>query len=338
MWLYVYDATNIRVQEVDATTGALGRVFTAASSAGTPAGGGLAYLRPSAWPTLIIPSSRLHDLTSGLPYQGALSAAVYALSIAVSADSTRVVTESGTVFSVRRSLLVESTIETEFLFSAGPVMGREGQACIGADGTVVYTASGGYYRFPGTSTLTHDTVQVLPELLTRTPSSVRGTGSSSAAWTATTTQPTSGSMTDRPAWNWRASARRAPLAIAPCSIAAWWPPPTALGWSRCRAARRARRRPRAALSVVAAAALKLSVVRLRPLQPLRVPRPGSADDAQKNNHAGVMSRLAFCNRRWRRHGTTHVLERHQGRRKAQGAGRTRRSATCSGVMKNPSLR
>jgi len=66
------------------------------------------------------------------------------------------------VFSVRRSLLVEPTIETEFLFPAGPVMGREGQACIGADGAVVYTASGGYYAFPGTSTLTHETVQVLP--------------------------------------------------------------------------------------------------------------------------------------------------------------------------------
>lgn len=151
--LFVFDRNNLRAREVDATTGALVRSYPSPDSNGS----GLLYLRPSAYPTLIVPSAAMYDAVSGaaLPNASLLSIA----SLMASADGTLVVDESGTVHRVGRSAS-EATVER--LFNAGTAQGRLGQACLSADGTTVYTASGYPYNFPGVSFLTQQTVQVLP--------------------------------------------------------------------------------------------------------------------------------------------------------------------------------
>jgi hypothetical protein len=154
--LFVFDRNNLRVQEVDAVTGMPVRSYPSPDSNG----GGLLYLRPSAYPTLVVPSGALYDVASGQRLQ---NTTLYSCcSLMASADGSIAVNESGTVYSVSRSGENGGTAFVQLLFNTGTAQGREGQACLSADGTTVYTASGYPYNFQGVSFSTHESVQVLP--------------------------------------------------------------------------------------------------------------------------------------------------------------------------------
>ena len=154
--LFVFDRNNLRVQEVDAVTGALVHSYPSPGSNGS----GLLYLRPGAYPTLVVPSAALYDVASGQLLENASLHS--SASLMASADGSIAVNESGTVYSVARSGANGDTASVQMLFNTGTAQGREGQACLSADGTTVYTASGYPYNFPGVSFSTHQSVQVLP--------------------------------------------------------------------------------------------------------------------------------------------------------------------------------
>jgi len=154
--LFVFDRNNLRVQAVDASTGARGLSFAAPGASGS----GLLYFRPAGYPTLVVPSSELYDVTSGMLLEHASLLGSY--SLMASADGAIVVNDSGTVYAVTRSGAGGRVAAVEMLFNTGTAEGRVGQACLSADGTTVYTASGYPYNFPGVSFTMRRTVQVLP--------------------------------------------------------------------------------------------------------------------------------------------------------------------------------
>lgn len=160
--LYVYDR-QLRVTEVDAVTGGDPRHFASADAdPGYP--GGLAVFRASGRTLLVTPSSRVHDVESGaeLPEDSRFPAARYSRSLFVTGDGTLAVTDWGGVHALARTALGGGRFTATSLFSTGTVSGRDGQACIRADGAAVYTASGGRYEFPGTSLVTRLPLHVLP--------------------------------------------------------------------------------------------------------------------------------------------------------------------------------
>jgi hypothetical protein len=87
---------------------------------------------------------------------------LYSLAIDVSADSRYVVTHSGSVYGMKRTALNGGGMNTRHVFSASTAQGRDGEACINQDNTIVYTASGAPYDFPGTNIASGQIVQRLP--------------------------------------------------------------------------------------------------------------------------------------------------------------------------------
>ncbi len=162
--LYIYDRTNLRVTELNATTGALVRHYNSGTLySTTPWGGGLTFFRPSGYPILITPSSRMYDVASNTEYvTQSFTAPLTAASLDPSVDSRHVTTDGGAIYRFNRTALNGGQLNVSNLFSASTAQGRTGQACISADRTLVYTASGAPYEFPGTSLLTRQVAQVLP--------------------------------------------------------------------------------------------------------------------------------------------------------------------------------
>jgi hypothetical protein len=162
-YLFVFDRTNLRVTQLDATSGALVRNYDSFSATSVPTGGGLAYVRASGYRTLITPAGRQYDLGTGLEYASTtFFAALNSESLAASADQVHLVTDYGSVYQMSRTALNGGSFATELIFSTNTAQGRQGQACISADRTMVYTASGAPYNFPGTNMTTHQLTQVLP--------------------------------------------------------------------------------------------------------------------------------------------------------------------------------
>jgi hypothetical protein len=164
LFLFVFDTTQLEVVQLDATTGTiLHRYPSGALNFQRPYGGGLAYVRPNGYPTLVTPSSRVYDVETQAVYQSsAFSAPLYAYSLAASSDQRFVVTDFGSVYKLTRSSLNGGSFKGELVFSTSTVEGRQGQACISADGRKVYTASGAPYYFPGVDFTSHQVTQILP--------------------------------------------------------------------------------------------------------------------------------------------------------------------------------
>jgi hypothetical protein len=161
-YLFVHDKTNLRVAQLDATTGAQVRIYSA-SLAGQAPYGGFAYFRPAGYSILVTPSSRMFDIVSNTEVSDPMFVgATFALDMRASADSNYLVNEGGGVFRMQRTALQGGKLTGEFLMSPGTAQGREGQACISADLTRVYTASGYPYDFRGTNILTRELAQILP--------------------------------------------------------------------------------------------------------------------------------------------------------------------------------
>lgn len=158
-YLFVYDETNQQVTELDATTGSVLQQFP---SSGYDAGA-VAYVRPNGYPMLITPSAQEYDLTTGTEYDNAvLGGITSSVSLEASPDNSKLIADSGAVFSIVRSALNGGELNVALLFSTPTVEGAPGQACFSADGQTVYTASGAPYNFYGTSVATELGTQVLP--------------------------------------------------------------------------------------------------------------------------------------------------------------------------------
>jgi hypothetical protein len=155
-YLFVYDATNLQVTELDATSGSVLQQFPSPGSTGGPLG----YVRPNGYPMLITPSTEAYDLATDTEYP--LSGPASAILLEASPDNAKLVDDGGTVYSIVRSALNGGELEFTELFNTGNAQGAEGQGCISADGQTAYTASGYPYNFYGASLATKQTTQVLP--------------------------------------------------------------------------------------------------------------------------------------------------------------------------------
>jgi hypothetical protein len=162
--LFIYDTTNLRVVEVDSTSGAFVRSYNSSALYGTtPAGGGLAYFRPDGYPTLITPSSRMYDVNGTAMFVSQdFSIPLYSLALDVSADNRFVVSHSGSIYGMKRTALAGGGLSAKYVFSASTAQGRDGEACISQDNSMVYTASGYPYDFPGTHIASGQIAQRLP--------------------------------------------------------------------------------------------------------------------------------------------------------------------------------
>ncbi len=161
--LFVYDTTNLRVTELNAATGAFVRHYADGSYPTGGRVGGLTFFRPDGYEVLVTPSSYMYELPSGTGYQVEnYRAASFAASLTPSHDHRYLVPDFATVHRLKRSALNGGEMRATLSVSAGTAQGREGQACISADGMMLYTASGAPYNFPGTSMVTGQVTQVLP--------------------------------------------------------------------------------------------------------------------------------------------------------------------------------
>lgn len=165
--LYVYDEINKEAVEVDATTGLVLHKFSAISSDApmviSSGRAGLAYMRPDARPVLVGVGPFAYDLST--QQQLAIATTAYlpsSISLTTTQDPALIVDYQGTLFRVTRSALKLGSLQIEREFSAYTAQGREGQACLNAEGTRIYTASGAPYNFPGTNIATQMVEQVLP--------------------------------------------------------------------------------------------------------------------------------------------------------------------------------
>ena len=157
--LFVYDSTNLAVIELDATTGAIEHSYPSSGASGSAIG----YVRPNGFSVLITPQGFAYDVTTHAQYADATPGAfAVAYSFAGSPDNSKLVTDSGNVYSLFRTALGGGSLQSSLLFNTNTVQGAPGQACISADGQTVYTASGSPYNFYGNSTATHLGTQVLP--------------------------------------------------------------------------------------------------------------------------------------------------------------------------------
>jgi hypothetical protein len=157
-YLFVYDETNQQVTELDATTGSVLQQFPSPGGSGSVVG----YVRPNGYPMLVTPSAQEYDLTTGTEYDNAvLGGLTDSVSLEASPDNSKLVTDSGAVFSIVRSALNGGELNVALLFDTSNVQGAAGQACFSADGQTVYTASGSPYNFYGTSLATELGTQVL---------------------------------------------------------------------------------------------------------------------------------------------------------------------------------
>lgn len=162
--LYVHDTTNLRVVALSPVTGAQSASYDATpAQSGGAVGRALAYLRPAGFPVLVTPGSRLFDLATGTERSDpAFNIASFAVSLAVSPDQSLVVPDFGSVKRLEWSALNGGSLRVSDGTSVGTAAGRAGEACVSADGGLVYTASGFPYEFPATSLATGEVVQRLP--------------------------------------------------------------------------------------------------------------------------------------------------------------------------------
>jgi len=159
--LYVYDQTNLQVDELDAVTGTVLHTYGSPSSGAI--GGGLIVARPAGYTLLVTPSGLTYDLAAGTPYPApGVAAASGSYSFDVSADQSKLISFDGSVYGILRTALAGGPFASTFIVNTGTTQGAAGQACIGADGDTVYTASGAPYDFPGYSLKSRLVVQTLP--------------------------------------------------------------------------------------------------------------------------------------------------------------------------------
>ena len=161
-YLFVYDAGNQQVTQLDATSGSVIQNFP---SSGAGLNSALAYVRPNGHAMLITPSWRAYEVTNATEYDSATgSGNVGALSLAASPDQSMLIDSSGTVYSIARSELNGGKFYVALLFQATIVdpEAHVGQTCISDDGQTAYGASGAPYEFQSVSLATRLAAPALP--------------------------------------------------------------------------------------------------------------------------------------------------------------------------------
>ncbi|HEY6527403.1 MAG TPA: hypothetical protein VIZ65_01825 [Cellvibrionaceae bacterium] len=158
--LYVFDQINLSVAELNAQTGARLQTYSA-SGLSEYQNQGLAYLRPGGRPILVGAGSHVYDLTTHEEIT-LLEAPPYGESLSVGVDPSTVVDVHGGLYQFVKSTLGDGKWHNKMLgyqLNSAPV---PGQACMNADGSIIYTAAGAPYEFPGYSVATKQVVQILP--------------------------------------------------------------------------------------------------------------------------------------------------------------------------------
>jgi hypothetical protein len=119
-------------------------------------------------PTLITPSARVYDVTSGAELAASALATLQfnsfttVVGLTSSPDQSLLATQDGVTARLVRSALAGGSL----VIQPNPVIvsttqGRPGESCFSASGDRIYTASGAPYDFPATSVATSQVIQTL---------------------------------------------------------------------------------------------------------------------------------------------------------------------------------
>lgn len=159
--LFVYDQTNMAVNQFDLQNGTRLAVYNASNGGGS--GRGIIQFHPNGHSMLVTPSGQMYDLESGsATHCAVVPMAGSAFSLKASPDQSLLLSHSGGLTRVTRSALEGGKVVVESRQGAGTAEGRDGEACFSASGDRIYTASGAPYDFPATSLATLTVVQRLP--------------------------------------------------------------------------------------------------------------------------------------------------------------------------------
>jgi hypothetical protein len=162
--LFVWDVAGMRVVELDALTGAEVRVFaTPQAGTGLPNGSAaVAWARPAGAPVLVTPSSRLFDLATGAELADRFDPASLNVSLVPSHDGSQLVTVTGAVYRLRRTALGGGRTWATYQYGPTYTGAAEGQACLSADGALLYIAAGAPYVFTALDVATQTMAPSLP--------------------------------------------------------------------------------------------------------------------------------------------------------------------------------
>lgn len=163
--LYVYDPVNLKVVELDSSSGQVIHRFSVVPSEYSWHGNLMpGYFRPNGRPLLMIGGGLVYDLTT---YEQAVIEGGYHFyfrSISTNQNPNWVTFNDGSLVSYFYSALGggNGVLKGEVRSSVSYAQGREGQACVNAAGTRLYTASGAPYEFPGVGIVSQTLEQTLP--------------------------------------------------------------------------------------------------------------------------------------------------------------------------------
>lgn len=141
--LYVWDGGARQVLELHASTGAQQRSFAVGDDwvYGTDATSGLAWIRPAGRPELVVPSSAVYDLDTGLKFGDLFIQSVQGGGLVATADGAGVVTASSTLYTFHRT--TAPALRSWAVQAAGPdFRPTDGNACPSADGGHLYRTIG----------------------------------------------------------------------------------------------------------------------------------------------------------------------------------------------------
>ncbi|MCM2335006.1 MAG: hypothetical protein NDI82_13820 [Anaeromyxobacteraceae bacterium] len=141
--LYVWDSGARQVLELDASTGAQQRSFAVGDDwvYGPDRTSGLAWIRPAGRPELVVPSSAVYDLETGLRFGDTFIQTVQGGGLVATADGAGVVTASSTLYTFHRT--TTPNLRSWASHTAGPdFYPTAGNACPSADGGHLYRTIG----------------------------------------------------------------------------------------------------------------------------------------------------------------------------------------------------
>lgn len=163
--LYVHDPVNLDVVELDSTSGDVIQRFDVVPSEYSGHSSFMpGYLRPNGRPVLMLRGGLIYDLTTRELAVVAGGYDYYFHSLSTNQNPNWVASHDGSLVSYFYSALGggNGRLQGEVLSRVAYAQGREGQACVDAAGTRVYTASGAPYEFPGVGIVSQTLEQSLP--------------------------------------------------------------------------------------------------------------------------------------------------------------------------------
>jgi hypothetical protein len=166
--LFIYDSTNLVVNQVDSCTGAAVASYPSSFTTIIGASGtAIGVIHPNGYPMLVTPVGLYYDLTTGKAYtDGTTDWIDGAFSFTNTPDQSLLASQDATTIRIKRSSLNGGVFVTQMNIISPPINTIEnstnGQSCFSTTGDRLYTASGAPYDFPATSVATSQIIQVLP--------------------------------------------------------------------------------------------------------------------------------------------------------------------------------